>query len=364
MINQHEFQALAKGFRAGRISLKQFTDSVFVDSEVEDYKGANSPTGSNEGGPANPVDATTGKSDNDNREVLDEVRTLPEMPARSITAHKGDFGRVLLIGGSAGMSGAISLAGLSALRSGSGLVKVAVPSDIKNPVTQFSPCYMTVGCLAENGEFHGAARDTLEHECGWADVVGLGPGMERGAAQNWIVPKLYASVAQPMVIDADGLNSLSDSETDLAEHQGQRILTPHPGEFQRLIGSQITDRRELEAKAIELAKRANVVIVLKGNRTLVTDGSRMFHNTTGNPGMATAGAGDVLTGIVTSLVGQGLGLFDAAVLGVHVHGMSGDLAAQSVGQTSLIATDLVDNLSSAFKKHASNAKVAIGFGGN
>ena len=354
MINKHEFQVLAKGFRAGRISLKQFTDSVFSKSAAADsVEGA-----------VKPASVATGKSGNDSCEVAEEVRALPEIAPRSLTAHKGDFGRVLMVGGSVGMAGAISLSGLSALRSGSGLVKVAVPSDIQSAVAQFSPCYMTVGWVAENGGFHGAEWDTLAHELEWADVIGLGPGMNRGDGQSSIVAKIYAAVAQPMVVDADGLNALVDSEADLAQHQGQRVLTPHPGEFQRLIGSEITDRGELESQAIDLAKRAGIIIVLKGNRTLVTDGSRRFHNTTGNPGMATAGSGDVLTGVITSLVGQGLGLFEAAVLGVHLHGMAGDLAAQSVGQTSLIATDLIENLPSAFKKHASNANVAIGFGGH
>ena len=201
----------------------------------------------------------------------------------------------------------------------------------------------------------------LESESNWSDVVGLGPGLEQGAGQNLIVPKLYESTPQPMIVDADGLNTLAARDVDLAKHEGQRILTPHPGEFQRLMASQITDRNELERRAIELAQFAGVVVVLKGNRTLVTDGERTFHNQTGNPGMATAGAGDVLTGVITSLVGQGLSLFDAAVLGVHIHGLAGDIAAQLVGETSLIASDIIEALPAAFKSHEAAAKAPIGF---
>ncbi len=280
---------------------------------------------------------------------------------RPSEAHKGDFGRVLAIGGSAGMSGAISLTGLASLRSGSGLVRVAVPDLIQALVAATNPCLMTIGCLADGDVFHGAAEGALAHHAKWSDVVALGPGMGRGEPQKWIVKKLYREIEQPMVVDADGLNTLADAEVDLADHQGQRILTPHPGEFRRLIGSKLTRREELESAAIELAAKSDVVVVLKGKGTLVTDGKRSFRNKTGNPGMATAGSGDVLTGVITSLVGQGLPAFDACCLGVNVHGVAGDFAAESVGQTSLIATDIVEYLSAAFKKLANASSSKIGF---
>jgi NAD(P)H-hydrate epimerase len=348
MINKHQFQMSAKAFRAGRVSLQEFTDTVFA--ERQDSDESKSDQGNKTGNQLPPF-ARPGDQEN-----------LPQLASRPPQSHKGDFGRVLLIGGAAGMSGAISLAGLAVLKSGSGLVKVAVPLEIQPTVAAYSPCYMTLGCLSEHGEFAGEALDSLESEANWSDVVGLGPGLDQGAGQKWIVPKLYAATPQPMVVDADGLNTLAECDVNLAKHDGQRILTPHPGEFQRLVGSQITDREELEGRAIQLASTAGVIVVLKGNRTLVTDGERSFHNQTGNPGMATAGSGDVLTGVITSLVGQGLSLFDAAVLGVHVHGLAGDLAAQSVGETSLIATDIVDALPAAYKSHAAGSKPPIGFG--
>ncbi len=344
MINKHDFQQAAKSFRAGRLSLPQFTQVVFAQP-----RGATETF--SEPRAENPSPPTTSTS----------PTAWPTIPTRATDAHKGNFGRVLLIGGSAGMAGAISLASLAALRCGSGLVKAAVPREIQATVASFSPCYMTIGCLSENGEFHGASLDSLETAAEWADVVALGPGMERGAAQKWIVPKLYASLRQSMIVDADGLNTLADVQANLADHAGPRILTPHAGEFQRLIGVSITDRQELERRAIGLAQTAKVVIVLKGHHTLVTDGQQTYHNSTGNPGMATAGSGDILTGMIASLVGQGLAPLEAAKLGVYLHGLAGDLAANGVGESSLIATDLLDYLSVAIKKQATELKSHIGF---
>lgn len=336
----------AKAFRAGRVSLQEFTDTVFAERRDSEE----SKTGTDDQMDQRSLPANSG-----------DQEFLPQLASRAPQSHKGDFGRVLMIGGSGSMSGAISLAGLAALKSGSGLVKVAVPLEIQPIVASYSPCYMTVGCLSEHGEIHGGALESLESEADWSDVVGLGPGLDQGAGQKWIVPKLYAETPQPMVVDADGLNTLAERNTDLSKHDGQRVLTPHPGELQRLLGSQFTDRTELELQAIQLASSAGVIVVLKGNRTLVTDGEKNYHNQTGNPGMATAGSGDVLTGVITSLVGQGLSLFEAAALGTHIHGLAGDLSAQAVGQTSLVATDIIDGLPLAFKSHAANSQVPIGF---
>lgn len=327
--------------------MADFTEMVF-----KDIPGAQDSDGNQAGKTVDSSDVSRGLS----REMGLHLRIRPS------ESHKGDFGRVLAIGGSEGMSGAISLTGLAALRSGSGLVRVAVPEMIQGLVAASNPCLMTIGCLADGDVFHGASEGALAHHARWADVVALGPGMGRGEPQKWIVPKLYSDIEQPMIVDADGLNSLADAEVDLAAHDGQRILTPHPGEFRRLIGSKITRRDELENAAIELAATANVIVVLKGKGTLVTDGKQSFRNDTGNPGMATAGSGDVLTGVITSLVGQGLPAYDACCVGVNVHGVAGDFAAESVGETSLIATDIVAHLASAFKKLANANSGKIGFG--
>ena len=339
MINSHQFQQAAKQFRAGRISLKEFTDLVFATEQTSKPK----------------KQAAAGKS----------ISATPvgktQLPRRPLDSHKGDFGRVVAIGGSDGMAGAISLTGLAALRSGSGLVKVLVPEMIQSSVASFNPSLMVEGVIAERACFHGAAKEALIMDSNWADVVALGPGMGRSESLEWIVKGLYPNVEQPMIVDADGLNVLVDAEVDLAIHKGMRILTPHPGEFQRLCDKRITNRVEMETEAKKLAQSAGIIIVLKGNKTYVTDGEKEFWNDTGNPGMATAGSGDVLTGIITSMVGQGLSPFDASVLGVNTHGMAGDFAAEALGETSLIATDLIDFLPAAFKSQAAGSTKPIGF---
>jgi NAD(P)H-hydrate epimerase len=156
-----------------------------------------------------------------------------------------------------------------------------------------------------------------------------------------------------MVVDADALYAVAQHPECLLEPAGPRILTPHPGEFRRLIDGVDANREEQERLAVKLARSSNAVILLKGHRTLITDGRRAVHNQTGNPGMATGGCGDVLTGVIAALVGQHLAPFDAACLGAHVHGLAGDLAAGELGQVSLIASDLPRFLPAAFQKAGS-----------
>jgi NAD(P)H-hydrate epimerase len=273
------------------------------------------------------------------------------LPTRNKESHKGDFGRVLMIGGSRGMAGAIAMSGIAALRSGSGLLKIATPDSIQESVASFSPCLMTVGIESKKGYFSSGAIDQLLEEAEWADVIAIGPGMGRFKSQQKLVETLYTELPQPLIVDADALNLLADSDAALAEHKGLRMLTPHPGEFQRLQECKTTDRETMADMALEMAFEAQVTVVLKGARTLVTDGKDRFINRTGNPGMATAGSGDVLTGVIASLVGQGLEPFEASRLGVHLHGLAGDIAADSVGQTSLIATDLIEFLPAALKQY-------------
>jgi NAD(P)H-hydrate epimerase len=256
-----------------------------------------------------------------------------------------------MIGGSRGMAGAIAMSGIAALRSGSGLLKIATPDSIQESVASFSPCLMTVGIESKKGHFSSGAIDQLLEEAEWADVIAIGPGMGRFKSQQKLVETLYTELPQPLIVDADALNLLADSDAALAEHKGLRMLTPHPGEFQRLQECKTTDRETMADMALEMAFEAQVTVVLKGARTLVTDGKDRFINRTGNPGMATAGSGDVLTGVIASLVGQGLEPFEASRLGVHLHGLAGDIAADSVGQTSLIATDLIEFLPAALKQY-------------
>lgn len=267
---------------------------------------------------------------------------LPRLPARRPDSHKGDFGYALVIGGSRGMTGAITLAGMAALRGGAGLVRLAVPDVCLHSVAAHEPSYMTAGLPSDrSGRLSLDAKQRLGPLLDAATVIACGPGLGRSPALVALVSSLFADVSKPMVVDADGLNALASRPDVLARPAAARILTPHPGEFARLLGTGRVPAEQRRAEAVRLAARCGVVVVLKGHRTLITDGRRQALNTTGNPGMATGGSGDVLTGLITALVCQGLPAFEAAQLGVYLHGLSGDLAAQELGQEALIASDLV-----------------------
>lgn len=275
---------------------------------------------------------------------------LPRMPGREPDAHKGDFGLALIVGGSRGMAGAAALAGMAALRGGAGLVRVAVPEPVLDTVAGFEPSYMTVPLPADStGKLAASAREPIVQLSGAATAVACGPGLGRSWELDQLVWHLYQDIAKPMVVDADALNALSTEPEGLARSGGPRVLTPHPGEFARLVGQRLA-AEDLEAAAQVLADRCRAVVVLKGHRTLITDGKRCTRNTTGNPGMATGGSGDVLTGLIAALLCHGLEPFEAAQLGVHLHGLAGDFASAELGKTSMIAGDLVEFLPHAFEE--------------
>lgn len=289
--------------------------------------------------------------------------SLPKLPPRRPDAHKGDFGRALIYGGSRGMAGAIALAGMACLRSGAGLVRLAVPKCVLSTVAGLEPSYMTVA-LPDDEE--GRIR-VHTHDLGYmtslaagATCVGCGPGLGQSVDLAAFVCAAYQTFTEPMVLDADALNALARTEKGwVGKPSGPRILTPHPGEFARLVGLDDfhkAPRSEQVAKARLFAKGEGIVLVLKGHETFITDGTREALNQTGNPGMATGGSGDVLTGIITALVCQKLDPFEAAVLATHLHGLAGDLAAAEVGQVSLIASDLVRYLPKAFQHDSAGSK--------
>jgi ADP-dependent NAD(P)H-hydrate dehydratase len=281
---------------------------------------------------------------------------LPKLPPRAPDAYKGNFGLALLVGGSRGMTGAVTLAGMAALRGGAGLVRLAVPEPCQNTVAGFEPSYMTVALPADAaGRLAAAAYDEIVTLSEPATVVACGPGLGRSPQLNQLVARLYRELPKPMVVDADGLSALSATPDAVAHPGGLRVLTPHPGEFARLVGKML-EGEQRQAAAVELAARGRIVVVLKGHRTLITDGQRQAINTTGNPGMATGGTGDVLTGLITALWCQGLEPFEAAQLGVYLHGLAGDLAAQQLGQVSLVASDLVRFLPAAFQQYFASEK--------
>ena len=290
--------------------------------------------------------------------VVKRVKSLPSPPARPQDAHKGTFGHALVVAGHRGMSGAACLAGLGALRGGAGLVTVAVPSGIVPIVAGYEASYLTLPLPEdEEGRATQHALAALEKLPTPASALAIGPGLGQSAALATVVGRLFASFDRPAVFDADALNLLASSPAFLAARKRQgddlppRVLTPHPGEFARLTNSDTKSvEKNREGLAAQFAAEHQLVLVLKGHRTLITDGRRMAVNTTGNSGMSTGGSGDVLTGIIVSLLAQKMPAFEAAQLGVHLHGLAGDLAVRTLSNPGLIAADLPRWLGEAWRK--------------
>lgn len=291
---------------------------------------------------------------NTSRPSVTLIRDLPQLAPRPADAHKGVFGRVLVVAGSRGMSGAAVLCASAALRGGAGLVRLAVPVSLLYLVAPANPCYMTAP-LAEDpqGRLSEHAADELLKLIRSNTVTAFGPGLGRSHDLVRLLGRILQETNLPLVVDADGLHALIPHLPRLQESPRKLILTPHPGEFSALTGGAMPRTpEERQEQATAFAGRYQVVLVLKGQHSLITDGQRLAINSTGNPGMATGGSGDVLTGLLAALLGQGLEPFAAAQLGVHLHGLAGDLARDKLGETALIASDLLDYLSGAFLRQA------------
>jgi NAD(P)H-hydrate epimerase len=282
------------------------------------------------------------------------IKDIPKLKPRAADVHKGNFGKVLIIAGSLGMSGSAALAGRSALRSGAGLVRVATPKSVLPIVASIEPSYTTIP-LAEDakGRISKKALNTILEASADNDCLAFGCGVGISPELKYVLESLISQENLRIVIDADGLNNLSKIKKWPDMLKAQVILTPHPGEMKRLWSGLYREEppTERDHQAAELARRTKTVVVLKGSGTIVTDSEKTYVNQTGNPGMATAGSGDVLTGIIVALMGQAMSNFDAAVCGVYIHGLAGDIAAQKLGQVSLIATDIIDALPEAFNRH-------------
>ena len=280
---------------------------------------------------------------------------LPHLPRRSAETSKRDYGRVVVVGGAAGMAGAPALAAMAALRSGAGLVEMLVPDVVLTIAASFDPCVMSRGLPSHpDGTFAPAAAAEAWPRLAAADAVAIGPGMGRSDAVREFVRRVWHDLPVPTVFDADALWAIATLGPDArAGHAGPRILTPHAGELLRLIGRDAADpaaadRRFLEREAASLARTLDAVVVLKGHGTLVCGPRDQARNDTGNPGMATAGTGDVLTGVTAAVLAQGLSPFAAARLAVWIHGRAGDAAAADLGEISMTARDLLDRLHVAF----------------
>jgi NAD(P)H-hydrate epimerase len=271
---------------------------------------------------------------------------VPKVPQRAVDAHKGDVGRIVVFGGSwgdLGMVGAPALTANAALRSGAGLIQIITERDAMPSIAALAPC-ATTRCLPDKGDL-----SKLAVEFG-ADVVAIGPGLGQSIQPDRIAV-LLDDFSGGIVVDADALNALAQVGEWSARWPKNVVITPHPGEFRRLLEgfgmSEHCDRERLDA-ANALAIRTKTTVILKGQGTVVTNGEQYYVNQTGNAGMATAGTGDVLTGMIAALMGQGMSAMDAGVLGVHTHGLAGDAAAAHLGRISMTALDLLDALPEVF----------------
>ncbi len=272
---------------------------------------------------------------------LDHETVMNTLPDRDENAHKGNFGKILLLCGSRGYTGAAYLAAMGALRSGAGLVFLGVPESIYaiEAVKMNEPVVFPLpdrdGMLSED------AIPAILERLPKMDAVLIGCGLGQSEGTLSVVQAVLEQAECPVVVDADGINVLCAHKDILRGRRYPTILTPHEGEFLR-IGGKFGDNR-IES-AMELAKDLGCIVLLKGHRTCITDGISGYLNCTGNPGMAVGGSGDLLSGIIVSLLGQGIRPLEAAACGAWLHGAAGDLCAEEIGQYGMLPTDMLDRL--------------------
>jgi len=274
------------------------------------------------------------------------IQQIPPLARLDRAAHKGDRGRVLLVAGSLGMSGAARLAAWGALRGGAGLVTVACPDAVQLIVAADLPCALTLPLASRKGILSPFAATEARAAAENADAVAVGPGLTPEVLA--FLRRFLKAFRRPLVLDADALNALAADPSLLDGVEAPRILTPHPGEAARLLGRAVPEDPEGRAEvAALLAEQFHCTAVLKGPGTVVCDGESVYVNASGNPGMATGGTGDVLTGLIAARFAAGADPFKAAVQAVALHGRAGDLAAAAVGQNAMMATDLISALPNA-----------------
>lgn len=277
---------------------------------------------------------------------------INNLPLRPYDANKGTMGTLLNLSGSYCMAGACILSSMAALKSGVGLVKVALPKSVYDIVASnvFEAVFVPVEDSA-TGTVDEKSLDYLLDIAKTSNAVLMGCGIKCDENTIAFVKKFVTACTTPMLIDADGINALSVNIDVLKNTKAKIIVTPHPKEMSRLAKKDVAYVNQHRAEVAQnFAKEYGVVVVLKGNNTIVTDGKNTFVNKTGNAGMAKGGSGDVLSGIISSLMAQNVSLFDAACIGVYVHGLSGDLAAKELSKTSMLPRDIVDFLPEVFKE--------------
>lgn len=252
--------------------------------------------------------------------------------------HKGTFGKGLFVAGSREMPGTCMLGSKAAMRSGLGMLYVFTHKEVKPYLINYLPEAICKSYDAVDAN----ALDTLSQLLAMTDAVAVGPGLGTTDGSKTLVKMVVSAVSEgKLLLDADALNIVAADNKLMESLPSNTIITPHPAEFQRLFG-RCTNRMEMIDKQMEMAKKHNIIIVLKGAYTTITDGNTLFFNPTGNSGMATAGSGDVLSGIILSLLTQGYAPYEAAKLGVYLHGMAGDAAATKRGESSIIASDIIE----------------------
>jgi len=287
-------------------------------------------------------------------QMVEETDLTDWMPQRSRNSHKGTYGHALIIAGSRGKGGAAGLTSLAALRTGCGLVTLALPESCQKHC-EFDPMEVMTVPLPETSEgvLHSSAKKTILELCKDKSAVAIGPGISTQKETIKLLEELLPQITCPLVIDADGLNCLAEIDGLLEKIQTPIVLTPHPKEMSRLSGQETAEIQQDRIKAATdfIRNRPQLCLLLKGASTVIaTPDGRTYINSTGNPGMATAGSGDVLTGIIAGLLAQGLSITKAAVAGAYIHGLAGDQFADKQSQSSLIAGDLLRELPESLKR--------------
>ena len=272
---------------------------------------------------------------------LDHKAVLSILPDRQILAHKGNFGRILLLCGSRGYTGAAYLAAMGALRTGAGLTYLGVPESIYaiEAVKLNEPIVFPLP--DDDGKLAVSAAEEIKGLLPKMDAVLIGPGLGQSKGTLAALKVVLRDFQGAVVVDADGINLLAQHKYLLRGRTAPTVLTPHEGEFARIAGGVATDR---QTAAEQLALELGAVVVLKGHGTIITDGTVTYRNPTGNPGMAVGGSGDVLAGMVVSLLGQGIDPVEAAAAGVWLHGAAGDVCAEKLGQYAMLPTDILEEL--------------------
>ena len=273
--------------------------------------------------------------------TLNHERVLSILPDRAADAHKGDFGRILLLCGSKGYTGAAFLSAMGALRCGAGLVYLGVPESIYAIEAVKLNEAIVFPLPDENGRLCRAAVPEILERLPRMDAVLIGPGLGQSEGLFSVVKAVLDAAQCPVVLDADGINLVAAHKDIVRGRTAPTILTPHAGEFARLGGRSDADRTEA---ATQMAQELNCILLLKGHHTVITDGATAYINMTGNPGMAVGGSGDVLAGMIAALLGQGIKPLEAAACGAWLHGAAGDLCAAQIGQYGMLPSDMVNVL--------------------